>query len=300
VSPTRFDVEGAGCRLRAYDWGNAAAPSMLLLHGIEDFALALEPIAEAFRQDFHVVAYDLRGHGDSDKPGCYAFPHYLADLLAVLSQVDLDRPVLIGHSLGGMIASQFAGVFPDLPRALVNLDGLGPSLRRAAMDDEEKQWRTQEGLRALLSGGRPGRPMGGAEDAVELYLRFHPRLDREVARRMVELGTTEHPHGGLRWKFDPRVRTLGLTAVPEHAEERFTWIRCPALVVTAGELDEFFVRSQGLDPETAVIDRQEIARRVALIRGASHRELPGAGHHLHFDAPEELAAVVREFLGSLE
>ena len=71
-APKPLTLEGAGVRLRAHDWGNPLARPLVVVHGIEDFALALEPLAEAFRSDYHVVAFDLRGHGDSDKPGSFA------------------------------------------------------------------------------------------------------------------------------------------------------------------------------------------------------------------------------------
>jgi pimeloyl-ACP methyl ester carboxylesterase len=298
-APAALALEGAGVRLRAYDWGNERARPMVLVHGIEDFALALEPLATAFRADYHVVAFDLRGHGDSDKPGAYTMGHFIADLHAVISQLQLERPILIGHSLGGQIVSQYAGVFPEVPRGVVNIDGMGPPMRIPEPDAEEKQLRTREAVEGLLRPRGHGRPMMDLEDATQVYLRFHPRLDPALARRLVELGTEEHPQGGLQYKWDPRIHSLRLSSTPEIAEERFRWAECPVLLVSAGEVDEFMWRRRGLDPSTLRKDPEEIRRRMALFRDADHVEIPGAGHHVHFDAPAELVRVVREFLKRL-
>ena len=128
-APQSLELDGAGIRLRGYDYGNAMARPLVMVHGIEDFALALEPLPQAFRDSYHVISFDLRGHGDSDKPGAYTMGHFIADLHAVIWQLQLERPILVGHSLGGQIVSQYAGVFPEVPRAVVNIDGMGPPMR---------------------------------------------------------------------------------------------------------------------------------------------------------------------------
>ena len=295
-APASLALDGAGCRLRGYDWGNPLGRPLVLVHGIEDFALGLECLAEAFRGDYHVVAFDLRGHGDSDQPGAYTMGHFIADLHAVIAQLGLERPVLVGHSLGGQIVCQYAGVFPEVPRAAVNIDGMGPPMRIPEPDAEEKQLRTREAVEGLLRGGAPGRPIADLDDATQLYLRFHPKLDPGLARRLVEIGTAEHPHGGLRFKWDPRIHSLRLSSTPEIAEERFRWAECPVLLVSAGEIDEFMWRRRGLDPSSLRKDPEEIRRRMALFRDADHVEIPGAGHHVHFDAPAALVSALREFL----
>jgi pimeloyl-ACP methyl ester carboxylesterase len=298
-APTSLTLEGAGVTLRGYDWGNPHGRPMVLVHGIEDFALALEPIAEAFRADWHVVAFDLRGHGDSDKPGAYTMGHFIGDLHAVIAQRELDRPVLVGHSLGGQIVSQYAGVFPEVPRAVINIDGMGPPMRIPEPDAEEKQLRTREAIEGLLRPRGHGRPMMDLDDATQVYLRFHPRLDPALARKLVEQGTESHPQGGLQYKWDPRIHSLRLSSTPELAEERFRWAECPVLLLSAGEIDEFMWRRRGIDPSTLRKDPEEIRRRMALFRDADHVEIAGAGHHVHFDAPDELIRVMREFLKRL-
>ncbi len=103
-------VQAGLVNLQAYDYGNTGATPMVIVHGIQDIALAFSDIAEALVDSHHVVSFDLRGHGDSDKPGTYTLPHYMADLHAVLKHFQFERPVLVGHSLGSQIITSGSGI----------------------------------------------------------------------------------------------------------------------------------------------------------------------------------------------
>lgn len=299
TAPETLTIDTGAVELRAYDYGNPQAQPMVIIHGMQDFALSLAPLAEAFRDAYRVVSFDLRGHGDSGQPGVYTLPYLLADLLAVLARLELERPVLVGHSLGGHLATQFAAIFPEVPSCVVNVEGIGPPMRESDLPVEDRQWRLRTGIQSLLQPAGPGRPMHDLEDAAQLFCRFHPGLDYDLSRRLVELGTAPHPHGGLRWKWDPLVQTLGLTMSRHESEERWGWIECPVLVVTGGRAAEFFVRQRGIDPQLASSAPEEIARRVSLFRNASHVEIEEAGHMVHFDAPDRLSAVIRDFLATV-
>lgn len=296
AEPTPLTVESGAVKLRAWDYGHRDAPAMVVIHGMQDFALSLSPLADAFRDDYHVVSYDLRGHGDSDKPGIYTLPHLQADLLAVIAGLELERPVLVGHSLGGHLATQFAAVFPELPSRVVNVEGIGPPMRESDLPVEDRQFRLRNGIQSLLRPAGHGRPMHDLDDAAQLFCRFHPGLDYDLSRHLVELGTEPHPHGGLQWKWDPQVSTIGMTRDPQATEECWGWIECPVLIVTGGRAAEFFVRQRGIDPDLARSAPEEIDRRVGLFRDATHVEIPEAGHMVHFDAPERLIEVIRAFL----
>ncbi len=294
--PIPVRVEAGPIELQAYDYGNTGAVPMVIVHGIQDFALSFSEVAEAFRDSHHVVSFDLRGHGDSDKPGVYTPPHFMADLHALLAHFQFEKPVLVGHSLGSHIVMQYASIFADVPSLLVSIDGMGAPMRESDIPLEDRQWRLRNGVLSLLGGGGPSRPMRDLEDAAGLFCRFHPGLDPEVARRMAELGTEEHPHGGLQWKWDPQVTTVGLLSDRLATEERWGWIECPTLIVTGGRSAEFFVRMRGLDADLARSAPEEIARRVGLVRNANHVEIPEAGHMIHFDAPERLIEIMRQWL----
>ena len=86
---------------------------VVMLHGMRDVALSLLPIAEAIAETHPVFLMDLRGHGDSDKPGGYAMVQLVYDLHVVMSELVGTSAVLFGHSLGGHVVCRFAALFPD-------------------------------------------------------------------------------------------------------------------------------------------------------------------------------------------
>ncbi len=289
-------VQAGPINLQAYDYGNSGATPMVIVHGIQDFALAFSDIAEAFVDSHHVVSFDLRGHGDSDKPGIYTLPHFMADLHAVLQHFQFERPVLVGHSLGSQIVTQYASIFTEVPSLLVSIDGMGAPMRESDIPVEDRQWRQRNGILALVAAGGHRRPMLDLDDAASLFCRFHPGLDYDVSRKLVELGTEEHPHGGLKWKWDPQVQSIGMLSDRQTTEERWTWIECPTLIITGGQSADFFVQQRGLDPELARSAPEEITRRVGLFRNAEHVEIAEAGHMIHLDALERLIEIIRQRL----
>ncbi|MEL7208078.1 MAG: alpha/beta fold hydrolase, partial [Actinomycetota bacterium] len=121
-----------GETIAVYDYGPPpSGPSngdVVLLHGMADVARSLEPLAQALAVSgpYRVLAFDARGHGRSSHPGAYSGLHFVADLAGVLEAHGIDRPLLVGHSLGGHTVINYAGLYPDRPRAAVLLEGLGP------------------------------------------------------------------------------------------------------------------------------------------------------------------------------
>ena len=246
--PTPVTVQAGPVQIQAYDYGNSGKTPLVLIHGIQDFALSFHDLACALRDDYHVVSFDLRGHGDSDKPGIYTIPHMMADLHAVLQHFQLENPVLIGHSLGSHVATSYAAFFNEVPKLLVSIDGMGAPMRESDVPLEDRRYRYRNGVLGLLGGSGHGRPMHDLDDAAGLFCRFHPGLDHELARKLVAMGTEEHPHGGLQWKWDPQILAIGLQSSSAATEERWGWIECPTLIITGGQAADFFIRLRGLDP----------------------------------------------------
>ena len=121
---SRFYIS-QGLRLHYADWGNEAAPPLILVHGGRDHCRSWDLIARSLQPHFHVLAPDLRGHGDSDwtKGSSYALSDYVYDLSRLVRS--MARPVaMIGHSMGGMVGLIYAGTFPDQVSALVVIDGV--------------------------------------------------------------------------------------------------------------------------------------------------------------------------------
>src|SRR3954449_5469255 len=126
LAPQSRIYESHGLRLHYADWGNDGAPVAILVHGGRDHCRSWDVIARSLQPHFHVLAPDLRGHGDSDwtKGGSYALTEYVYDLSRLVRHVGAQKIAIIGHSMGGMVGLIYAGTFPDEVSALVVLDGV--------------------------------------------------------------------------------------------------------------------------------------------------------------------------------
>ena len=269
---------------------------MLLLHGVQDFALSLDGLARSLAADFHVLSYDLRGHGDSDKPGVYTIAHHLADLHSIVQQLEGRRPVLVGHSLGGQIATQYAGVFEDVPACVVSIDGLGPPVRDVDQPVAYRRRRARRGIESLLRKEKQGRPMKDLDQAVRLYRQNHAGLSAAHARLLVANATQPHADGGLQWKWDRRVLSTFLSFAPALIEERWSWVRCPVLMITAGRSAEFWSRRRSVSKESSRLEPEERERRLLCFEDVTHVEIADAGHMIHYDAPAQLRDEIAAFL----
>src|SRR6202047_5197391 len=120
-------------RLHYVDWGNPGAPPLLLVHGGRDHCRNWDWVAAALRRDWHVLAPDLRGHGDSpwSPDGNYSTAAYVYDLAQLIHQQELAPVTIVAHSLGGMITLRYAGmitlryagIYPDHVRRLISIEG---------------------------------------------------------------------------------------------------------------------------------------------------------------------------------
>ncbi len=127
VRPVSDDfIVANGLRFHYVQWGEHGIP-IICLHGITGNAFSFQALADNLSSDHRVFAYDLRGRGDSDKPASgYSIPMHAADLAALIDALELERPVVIGHSLGGFIALYFAAHYPHKLRKLVLIDAGTP------------------------------------------------------------------------------------------------------------------------------------------------------------------------------
>jgi len=107
----------------AYEEAGAGDPPIVLLHGMSANRGRMMPLFDHLQTRHRVIITDLRGHGESDKPtGDYTIDTFVADILYMLNELEIRKPVLIGHSLGGSISLALATTHPEVPRALVLLD----------------------------------------------------------------------------------------------------------------------------------------------------------------------------------
>jgi pimeloyl-ACP methyl ester carboxylesterase len=277
-------------RIHFRDWGDPAAPPLIIVHGLRDHSHSFDDLARGLLDRHHVIALDLRGHGDSETTPYYSFGHFVLDLHNLVRALRLQKPVIIGHSLGGEVVAHYAGSFPGVPSHLVIIEGLGPP----PLDmDEEVRW-TIDGF-ARIDRALAGHP--GLKDLDGAYHRLrerNPRLSESKARELALLGTRAREDGTLEWKFDAMLTTMALNG-PFHLEYSMSFwrrITAPTLIVHGGESGEFW-RSK---PGAPYLDPDDLARRLSCFRDHRFIELAGAGHMVHFDRPRELVTAVRNFL----
>ncbi len=127
TGPTSHRYISQRLRLHYVDWGNPAAPPLLLVHGSRDHCRSWDWVARALARDWHVIAPDLRGHGDSDwsPDGTYSMSAFVYDLAQLIHQLELQPVTIVGHSLGGSVSLRYTGLYPDAVRKLVAIEGLG-------------------------------------------------------------------------------------------------------------------------------------------------------------------------------
>lgn len=284
--PTSHSYFSQRLRLHYVDWGNEGAPPLLLIHGGRDHCRNWDWVAQALRQDYHIIAPDLRGHGDSQwmVGGSYGIPEFVYDIAQLLLQTGRLPVTIIAHSLGGMIALQYAGVYPENVAKLISIEGLGPSPRlieeHARQSAEEKMTKWVDFLRKLSA--RAPRRYPGLEEAFQRMREENPHLSPEQARHLTVHGINRNEDGTYSWKFDNYVRAFPPYGIPVDEIHRL-WgrIACPTLLVRGTE-------SWASDPEED--------GRLALFKNARLANIEGAGHWSHHDRLDEFLRLVRDFL----
>lgn len=286
AGPTSHSFISQRLKLRYVDWGNPEKPPLILLHGGRDHARSWDWTAEALRADWHVIAPDLRGHGDSEwsADGDYSALANVYDLGQLIHQLKLAPATIVAHSYGGNIALRYAGVYPENVRRLVAIEGLGPSPKmlaeRAArpVDRRIRDW--VESRRSLA--GRTARRYPTLEDALARMQEENHHLSQEQARHLTIHGVSQNEDGTYSWKFDNYMRAFPpYEMAQEDAEYLWSRIACPTLLL------------YGADSWASNPEQDGRARHFANARVVS---IPGAGHWVHHDQFERFIAELRAFL----
>jgi pimeloyl-ACP methyl ester carboxylesterase len=277
-----------GLSYHTLTWNPEAAGAddhtVLLLHGFLDNAWTWEAlVAAGVAPGARIVAPDWRGHGDSDwigAGGYYHFFDYVADLDALILALAPRRLSIVGHSMGGIAASYYAGVFPQKLERLVLIEGL---IAREAPFDPARIARWTAGWREARTRGT--RAYASVDQAAARLRVTDPELSPEAALRLAERGTQRGSDGKLRFKHDPLHTTTGPTAFNLAAAENF-WsaVTCPVLLVE-GSTSPF-----RLNPE-------DVAHRHGAFRSAArvtHTVLEGTAHSPHRHRAPELAALINQ------
>jgi pimeloyl-ACP methyl ester carboxylesterase len=272
-------------RLHYVDWGNPNAPPLILLHGGRDHCRNWDWVAADLRRDYHVIAPDLRGHGDSawSASGHYTMANYIYDLAQLIHQQNLAPVTIIAHSLGGNIALRYSGIYPEMVRRLVAIEGLGPGPRRAGTEgkpiaERMRGWiEEQRGL-----SGRMPRRYPSIEAAYARMQAANAHLRPDQARHLTQHGVNQNEDGSYSWKFDHYVR-LWPPYDMTRAEIAELWgrIACPTLLVWGRE-------SWATNPADD--------GRAEIFADAKVLAVDQAGHWVHHDQLDLFLREVRRFL----
>jgi pimeloyl-ACP methyl ester carboxylesterase len=286
IGPTSHIYYSQRLRLHYVDWGNEGAPPLLLVHGNRDHCRNWDWIAEALRADYHVIAPDLRGHGDSQwvLGGTYPLVDYVYDIAQLIHQKKLAPLTIIGHSLGGHIAMQYSAIYPESVKKLVSIEGFGPPPAWiAARSKRTAAQRMQEWIAQLRDlAGREPRKYPNIEEAVARMRGANPFLNDAQARHLTSHGVNQNEDGTYSWKFDNYVRAHSPYVFNEtELAELWRNIACPTLLIRGTE-------SWAGDPE-----RDGRSRYLAHVEVVS---IEKAGHWVHHDQLPQVLAAVRRFL----
>jgi esterase len=274
ILPESRHVVADGTRLHYLDWGSRGRPPILFLHGGALTARTWDMVCLGLRGDYHCIALDQRGHGDSEwSPiGDYAPEAHVRDIGGLLDALAVDRVVLVGQSMGGVNGFVYTTRHPDQVAALVLID-VGPNIRMAgAQRIGDFVSRTAE--------------VDSIDAFVEQALAFNPLRDRRLLTASVRYNTRQLPNG--KWVRKNDTRFFGRVELQEIAQRIESYwaamakVTCPTLVVR-GALSDVFL--------------DDAAERFAeALPNGRWIRIEGAGHTVQGDNPAALVAALRPFL----
>lgn len=229
VQPKDKTVNVNGINLHYLDWGNEGNPKMLLLHGLRGHSHSWDDVSAEFCQDYHILALDQRGRGDSDwaPGGDYSSESFVSDLEGFCQAVGFDKFTLIGHSMGGRNSMAFAGNNAEKIENLVIID-IGPDV-----DPRGNGRITQE----LIDVPEE---FDSFEDVYAYQSKQNRFCSEPVLRRRLTYATKELPNGKFGWRYDLQIREQRRNNTG--SKQPNLWlnlpgIKCPVLVVRGSETD---------------------------------------------------------------
>ena len=286
TGPTNQTFISQRQRLNYLDWGNRGKPPLVLVHGGRDHARSWDWTAEALCQDWHVVAMDHRGHGDSEwvSDGNYRSNDMVYDLAQFVHQLDVGPVTIVSHSMGGNVALRYAGVFPEMVKKIVAIEGLGPSPeRQAEMRATPYPERFAEWIgKKRAASGRIPRKYASIEDAFRRMIEENSYLTEEQARHLTIHGVNRNEDGTYTWKFDPHLNVWGVEDIAdEFLHQLWGAITCPTLLLYGADSWASNPAKDG---------------RIKYFNNAEVIEFEQAGHWLHHDQFARFMQVLKDFL----
>jgi pimeloyl-ACP methyl ester carboxylesterase len=293
VAPRGHIVDVRGTDYHVLEWGDPAAPVLVLLHGWMDVAASFQFLVDALQGRWRVIAPDWQGFGGTAwRRDGYWFQDYVADLDFLLrALVPGDAAHLVGHSLGANVAMIYAGVRASRVRSVVALDGFGiPAGSAADAPAKLTAW-----LDALAYPPQLA-PYPDLASVADRLQKNNPRLTRDKAEFLAREWASTLPDGSARLRADPRHK-LPFPTVYRMDEIEAVWrrISVPVLWVMAAQsrIPRWLAGNDDADPLV------EIERRMRNVADARRVTIDDAGHMLHHDQPRAVAEAVEHFIGGV-
>ncbi len=285
LAPSRCErVAINGLTYNVRHWGRDDAPLLLMLHGWMDSSASFQFTVDALRDSWHVLAPDWRGYGQSEWLNRrYWFADYYADLDALLDRYSPDVPVrIVGHSMGGAVASIYGGARPDRIAGLLMVDFLGLPPNEA----HEAPGRIREWLDHTRATPQM-RAYANREQLAARLLQFNARLLPERAVFLALHCASELPDGQFTVACDPwhKVPSPQLYRV-EEVMACWRAMTAPVRLVTADE--GYVLQRFEKHPD-------ELQRRMACFARGSIVRIDDCGHNVQHDRPEKLAELIEAF-----
>ncbi len=278
----RYTVRGLDLAYHA--WGDPKDTPLLCLHGFMDHGLSYSFFVEALPEGYFVVAPDMRGHGHSGWVGAggyYHFYDYFDDMRTLLDHLQWSEFGVLGHSMGGSVATGLTAMMPERVHALVLMEGMGPPFAEVnGLPGRLARWSAALDKPAFVGDvahrRRARKVLADHDEAAQRLRRVNPRLTAERAQRLAHT-FTEPAEGaqGVVWRQDPLHRTPSAKPyLRSEAESLWAQITCPVLSLQGAE---------------SVWLPEDLTERHAALKDVTSGQVPGAGHNLHHDQPQVIA-----------
>lgn len=259
-------VLGNGIRIHYWRTGGAK-PVMVMAHGSSDDGLCWTNFAKEFEAQFDIILFDARGHGLSDPPKPGDGPDaQVEDLAALIRELKLEKPILMGHSMGSASVAWFAAKYPDVPRAVVLEDPFLGARRPPASNTQEDREK-----RRLAILARNNMTLA---QLVDECMKNSPKWGASECATWAPSKRRHHPD-----------TAVGTAAQRPAMRELFPRITAPTLILKADTLSP---------------TRQENEAAAGLLQRGAIIHIPGAGHNVRRDEKQRTVETLKVFLKSLQ
>ena len=276
VLPESHQIVIHRMRFHYLDWGTAGRHPILFLHGGGLNAHTWDVVCLMLRRDYHCFALDQRGHGDSEwePTSDYSHDSQVGDVEGFLAKLQLKRPLVVGHSMGGFAALGYAVKHAETLAGLVLVD-IGPELNLT-------------GSKRIRDFIAMDRVLDSVDAFVERAMSFNPRRNPTLLRRSLLHNLRQLPNGKWTWKHDPNRMSIGKNFVEERLErakqilDDVHKITCPTLILRGDRSDVF--------------SDENASKFAKALPHGRWLKVPNAGHTIQGDNPAGLLDALNPFL----